>query len=139
MTYHQAINRPLYGVIKMHFTKITTLALLIALGMASAAMAGEVDVVDVKVYKSTGGLYTFHASLLHEDTGWDHYANKWEIIDSSGKVLGTRILHHPHVDEQPFTRSLAGVAIPNGVNSVTIRAYDSVHADGGTTITVTLP
>ncbi|OOY33997.1 hypothetical protein [Solemya velum gill symbiont] len=112
---------------------------IILIMMMTATEAGEADVVDVNVYKTPGGLYTFHVSLLHGDTGWDHYANKWDVIDSDGNVLGTRVLHHPHENEQPFTRSLAGVAIPEGVRSVTIRGYDSVHADGGVTMSVKLP
>ncbi|OOZ39031.1 hypothetical protein BOW52_07730 [Solemya elarraichensis gill symbiont] len=123
---------------RFFYNTLATAGILIML-MTAAIMAGEADVVDVKVYKSTSGLYTFHVSLLHGDTGWDHYANKWEIIDSDGNVLGTRVLHHPHENEQPFTRSLTGVAIPDGISSVTIRGYDSVHADGGATITIKLP
>jgi hypothetical protein len=54
-------------------------------------------------------------------------------------VLGTRILHHPHVNEQPFTRNLSGVNIPNTIETVTIRAHDSVHEYGGKTVTVDVP
>ena len=32
--------------------------------------------------------------------------------------------------EQPFTRSLSGVAIPDDVAEVTIRAHDRVHGFG---------
>jgi hypothetical protein len=54
-------------------------------------------------------------------------------------VLGTRNLAHPHVDEQPFTRSATGVVIPEDVRSVTVRANDSVHGYGGAEILVELP
>lgn len=118
-------------------TIFATTTILITL--MNTTKAGEADIVDVKAYKTTSGLYTFHVTLLHGDTGWDHYANKWEITDSDGNVLGTRVLYHPHEDEQPFTRSLTGVAVPDSVSSVTIRAYDSVHADGGATMRVELP
>jgi hypothetical protein len=46
---------------------------------------------------------------------------------------------HPHENEQPFTRSLTGVAIPDGVTEVTIRAHDSVDGYGGKEFTVALP
>jgi hypothetical protein len=49
--------------------------------------------------------------LRHGDTGWDDYADGWRIETPAGEVLGTRVLHHPHVEEQPFTRSLGGVEI----------------------------
>lgn len=49
----------------------------------------------------------------------------------AGEVLATRVLHHPHVGEQPFTRSLSGVAIPAGIQRVRVRARDSVYGFGG--------
>ena len=56
-----------------------------------------------------------------------------------GTVLGTCTLLHPHDAEQPFTRSLSGVAIPDHVVEVTIRARDSVHGYGGPELTVGVP
>jgi hypothetical protein len=61
------------------------------------------------------------------------------VLAPDGTVLGTRVLQHPHVDEQPFTRSLSGVAVPPGLVQVSIRAHDSVHGWGGKTVTLTLP
>jgi hypothetical protein len=74
--------------------------------------------------------------VRHADTGWDHYANRWDVLAPDGTVLGTRTLLHPHENEQPFTRSLSGVSVPEGVRSVTIRANDSVHGEGGREVTV---
>jgi hypothetical protein len=51
-------------------------------------------------------------------------------------LLGTRTLLHPHETEQPFTRSLAGVRIPNEVAEVTVRAHDRVHGYGGREVVV---
>ena len=48
-----------------------------------------------------------------------------------GNEIATRILHHPHVNEQPFTRSLFGVVINKDIKQVIIKAYDSVHKYGG--------
>lgn len=59
------------------------------------------------------------------------------ILDRA--VLGRRRLWHPHMDEQPFTRSLFGIAVPEGVRGVIIRAHGSVHEYGGTEIKVKLP
>ncbi len=101
--------------------------------------AGEADVVDVRVSKSGESTYRFDVTVLHQDAGWEHYANKWDVLDDKGEILGTRILHHPHVNEQPFTRTLSGVEVPQGVEKVTIRAHDSVHKYGGKVATVQLP
>jgi hypothetical protein len=49
------------------------------------------------------------------------------------------VLYHPHEDEQPFTRSLAGVVIPAGVRQVKVRARDSVHGYGKQEFLVDIP
>ncbi len=104
----------------------------------STAFPGEVDVVAVEFQRVSDGTYNFDVTLKHSDTGWDHFADRWEILAPDGKILGTRVLAHPHVDEQPFTRSLSGVKIPVDVKKVEIRGHDSIHAYGGKTIVVDL-
>ena len=100
--------------------------------------AGEADVIKVDAKKAGKNTYHFNVTVSHADTGWDHYANKWDVMEEGGTVLGTRTLHHPHVDEQPFTRSLSGVEIPDRVKTVTVRAHDSVHKYGGKVFSVDL-
>jgi hypothetical protein len=88
--------------------------------------ADAVQITDAKATPSGDG-YRFDVTLLHGDTGWDHYADGWSVVDADGNELGYRKLAHPHVNEQPFTRSLSGVVVPDGVTTVYIRAHDSVH------------
>jgi hypothetical protein len=102
------------------------------------AIAGEADVVAVKATQTGHQTYKFDVTIRHDDTGWEHYANSWEVLAPNDNILGTRVLAHPHINEQPFTRSLSGVKIPTGINQVKIRAHDSVHAFGGKTMTVDL-
>lgn len=114
-------------------------ALIAAAGLAgSTAVAGEANVLAVEVAASSGS-YRFDVTIAHADTGWEHYADKFEIVAPDGSVLGVRTLFHPHVDEQPFTRSLGGVTVPDGIDQVSVRAGDSVHGIGGKTMTVDLP
>jgi hypothetical protein len=96
------------------------------LGGLSAVVAGEVQIVNVKAEKQRAG-WVFNVTLQHGDTGWDHYADAWRVVTEAGKELGTRTLYHPHVDEQPFTRSLGDVTIPADVSVVYIEAHDKVH------------
>lgn len=114
------------------------LYLLLLLPVVAPVISGEADVVEVTVTKTGENTYDFRVALLHEDIGWEHYANKWEVTDGEGTILGTRILHHPHVNEQPFTRSLSNVRVPEHLNKVYIRAHDSVHGYGGKVIPVEL-
>ena len=107
--------------------------------VARVAVAGPADVIDVKVERELGGTYHFDVTVRHADEGWEHYADRWEILAPDGNVLAARPLRHPHVDEQPFTRDLAGVWIPAAITRVTVRAHDSRHGFGGKEVSVELP
>lgn len=111
---------------------------VVAITGTGAALAGEADVLAVEAASAGDGTYRFDVTVEHADTGWDHYADAWEVVAPDGTVLGTRTLLHPHVDEQPFTRSLTGVAIPGSIKKATIRAHDSVDGLGGKEVTVEL-
>ena len=95
--------------------------------LASPAIADDVTVLDVTASASSDGTWRFDVTVEHADTGWDHYADGWRIEDADGTELGMRVLAHPHVNEQPFTRSLSGVAIPEGTDEVFVRARDLLH------------
>lgn len=103
------------------------------------AWAGEVRILDVKTTLQQDGRYGFSVTLKHADEGWDHYADRWQVLGPDGTVLATRVLVHPHVDEQPFTRSLSAVAIPAGLTTVSVRAHDKLHGDGPELFEVPLP
>ncbi len=118
---------------------IASIAVAIVPFVAGTAQAGEADVVGVDINRQGDGAYRFDVTVRHDDEGWDHYADKWVVEDGSGTVLGERVLLHPHVNEQPFTRSLSGVDIPNSVDTVIVRAHDSVHEWGGAEVQVDVP
>ena len=98
----------------------------ILLVVAAPALADPARVVGVEV-EAAGGGWSFHVTVEHGDTGWEDYADGWRVETVAGAVLGERPLLHPHVEEQPFTRSLTGVAIPVGVDAVVIRARTNVE------------
>ena len=121
------------------YLSLAIVSCAIVIGGAHYAAGGEVDVEKVNVVRASGGAYTFHVTLRHADTGWEHYTDDWEVLAPDGKVLGRRVLLHPHVNEQPFTRSLSGIRVPSGVAKVTIRADDKVHGHGGREMVVAIP
>jgi hypothetical protein len=112
---------------------------------ATGAEAGKADVLaaEVRCRPAPGGrpssVCQFTVTVKHADAGWDHYANRFEIVAPGGEVLSTRVLRHPHVDEQPFTRSQSRVRIPHTTESVEVRAGDLVHGLGGATVAVAIP
>ena len=105
---------------------------------ASQAMADAPVIENVSAMMS-GDTWRFDVTLSHPDTGWDHYADGWRVELEDGTILGTRELLHPHVNEQPFTRSLSRVSVPQGVQTVFIRARCNVDGWSDTTQILILP
>ena len=113
-------------------------ALALVLASVAPAPAGEADVIAAEAVRGADGAWRVSATVRHADEGWDHYADAFEVLAPDGTVLETRALRHPHVDEQPFTRSVS-VVVPDGIARLVVRARDSVHGHGGTTVTIDLP
>lgn len=115
-------------------------ALVAALPTVAALPArAEPPVVTAATATASGDSWSFDVTLSHPDTGWDHYADAWRIESPDGTVLGQRDLAHPHVEEQPFTRSLAGIALPEGLGQVVIRPRCNIDGWAEATLTLDLP
>lgn len=97
------------------------------------------DVVDAVVAADGAGTFRVSATVSSPDTGEEKYADQWRVVGPDGTVLGVRVLTHPHVNEQPFTRSLSSVEIPGSVESVLVEARDSVEGYCGDSVTVSVP
>ena len=108
---------------------------LLASTLLSVALPATADepVVEDASARQTGSTWSISVTLIHPDTGWDHYADGWEVLDPDGNSLGIRVLAHPHVNEQPFTRSKGNISIPDALDHVLIRAKDNVDGWGQTT------
>ena len=107
--------------------------------------SANADVTYVKAVQSDNGSWTFYVTVSHPDTGWEDYLNGWDVVTEDGTILKpnpdspfTRLLLHPHVDEQPFTRSQSSIEIPTGATIVTVRANDLVDGFGGQEVIVDL-
>jgi hypothetical protein len=97
------------------------------------------QVTEVKATLEQSGSWRFDVTVRHDDEGWGHYADLWEVVDPESSVLyGKRVLLHPHDAEQPFTRSQSGIEIPEGVSGLLIRARCTTHGFDGRAILVDL-
>jgi hypothetical protein len=96
------------------------------------------QVTNVLATQESSGSWCFGSSVQHDDQGWDHFADRWEVIDLEGNQLGYRELAHPHVNEQPFTRSQCGIKIPTKTSKVIVRAKCNKHGFGGKPFIVNL-
>lgn len=109
-----------------------------AMGISASVSAGDVEVVKTRFELRSSSSWYVSTTLKHGDTGWSHYADAWRVVNEKGEVLGERTLHHPHENEQPFTRSLGNIMIPRAVSIVYVEAHDKVHGWGKQRIRVDL-
>jgi archaellum component FlaF (FlaF/FlaG flagellin family) len=112
--------------------------------VSNRTQKANADVIFVEA-EYNGDTWTFRVTVSHPDTGWEDYADGWDVVLPDGTVVTanpedpfTRLLLHPHENEQPFTRSQSGLIIPKGTNQVTVRAHDLVDGFGGQEITLDL-
>jgi hypothetical protein len=96
------------------------------------------QVIFVRATQGNDGLWKFDTTVRHNDEGWDHYADAWQVVDSEGNVLTERVLTHPHDTEQPVTRGQSNIDIPSGLTQVIVRAKCNVHGFGGQEVVVDL-
>ena len=134
------MNRLNYSVFtqpnfKKMITLVGALSLFFSTMFGVTAYAGEADVLKVRAKCKDNNKCRFTVRVKHKDKGWHHYADRWEVLSLEGEVLSTRVLAHPHVDEQPFTRSLTTEISPE-YKTVIVRAHDSVDGYGGDEIRV---
>ena len=111
----------------MTIKKITFLTSVLLLMLSQSSKANDINILAAAIIHQSHGEYLVNVKLEHHDTGWQHYADEWRLVDNKGNILGSRVLQHPHVHEQPFTRSLSNVKISSELETVYIEAHDKVH------------
>ena len=107
--------------------KVTLFTSALVLALSHSSKANDINILAAAIIHQSHGEYLVNVKLEHHDTGWQHYADEWRLVDNEGNILGTRVLQHPHVHEQPFTRSLSNVKLSSELQAVFIEAHDKVH------------
>lgn len=143
----------------MHFLKATfvsndttgkpmRLPLMIAsaliLGSASLVQAGENDarIADVEIRRDSPdqtGIYHVRVTIEHHDQGWDNYVESWEIFGPDGQILGTRPFFEPELEREQTVSALAGIVIPEDIETVMIRARTFPGGLEGDPVEVNIP
>lgn len=100
---------------------IKHLVLFIALAAGTATLADQPTITKVEATRAGMG-WRIDVTVTHPDTDWEHFADGWELLDEAGNQIAFRELMHPHVEEQPFTRSLRNVMIADGTKKIWVRA-----------------
>ena len=112
-------------IVSIQIRRLIAIAFFVGLG-SSQVIADDVTIIGADFQQSSDGSWLVNVGLLHEDSGWDHYADIWRLVDAEGNVLGERVLLHPHEDEQPFIRS-EQIRIPADLEIIYVEAHDIVH------------
>ena len=107
--------------------KVTLFTSALVLAVSHSSKANDINILAAAIIHQSHGEYLVNVKLEHHDTGWQHYADEWRLVDNKGNILGSRVLQHPHVHEQPFTRSLSNVKLSSELQAVFIEAHDKVH------------
>lgn len=109
----------------------------------NAEHPADADVTFVRAVQNDATTWTFHVTVRHPDTGWEDYADGWDVLYQGAVIKPnpndafTRVLLHPHENEQPFTRSQR-ITLPAEAQAVRVRAHDIVHGFGGQEVVVDL-
>ena len=111
----------------MTMNKVTLFTSALLLALSHSSKANDINILAAAIIHQSHDEYLVNVKLEHHDTGWQHYADEWRLVDNKGNILGSRVLQHPHVHEQPFTRSLSNVKISSELEAVYIEAHDKVH------------
>lgn len=96
-------------------------------------------VVAAEATHQADGSWRFDVTLSSPYDSPAQYADAWRIVGPDGTVYGVRELTHHHADEQPFTRSLGDVVVPDGITTVRIQARDSEDGWAIDTLELELP
>lgn len=88
---------------------------------------------------AVGDSWRFDVTISSPYDSPTQYADAWRVLGPDGTEYGIRVLTHDHAGEQPFTRSLSGVVIPDDVSTVVIGARDLLNGWSEDTYELVLP
>ena len=97
------------------------------------------NVIEATATPTGDGSFRIDVTMSSPYDSAERYADAWRVLAPDGAELGVRELAHDHAGEQPFTRSLNNVAIPDDVDEITVEGRDQVSGWGGDTVTVPVP
>ena len=96
------------------------------------------DILAAQATPDGNGSWRFDVTVSSTYDTPERYADAWRVVGPDGTEFGIRVLTHDHANEQPFTRSQSGIAIPADVTTVTVEGRDLANGWGGGTLVVDL-
>lgn len=142
---HEVPARSDTPVATMRSIRAVALLLVAAGVLAGAAHAADLapqihpDVIAAKVQARDADIFDFDVTVSSPYDTPQRYADGFRVAGTDGVVYGERQLLHDHASEQPFTRDLHGVKIPQPIRRVVLQARDRKFGYGGRTAELMLP
>lgn len=96
------------------------------------------DILAAQATPDGDGTWRFDVTVSSTYDTPQRYADAWRVVGPDGAELGIRVLTHDHANEQPFTRSQSGIAIPADITQVTVEGRDQANGWGGGSLVVDL-
>ena len=97
------------------------------------------DILKATLTEQADGTFNISVTVSSPYDTPQRYADAWRVLAPDGTTLGERVLTHDHASEQPFTRSLSGLAIASHISRVTIQGRDKIYGYGGKTLEISVP
>ena len=97
------------------------------------------DVKAVQILPQANNTFDFAVTITSPYDTAQKYADGFRVTGADGSVFGEFKLTHDHATEQPFTRTLTGIAIPASVREVIVPARDQKNGYGGNFVKLALP
>lgn len=113
----------------MHRSRVPWLvgALAFALGWVAPAPAGPAHAAGFHLERHRYGTWSAILEVDHEDQGWSHFADRWEVLDQAGRRILSGSLDGPKrrdVEEDgPVRRRLDAFGLPAGTTRLTCRIH----------------
>ncbi len=90
--------------------RLVTIVCPLLLLPAGFAAAGQAGVVSASARCDAASLCEITATLQHDDEGWRHYADRWEVLDPAAQHVAI-FAHNPALTE--VANLLSDAEIPN--------------------------
>lgn len=78
-------------------------------------------------------------TIQHDDSGWDHFADGFEVQAPDGTRLGYRELTRPNVGQRTQDVDMTGLKLPEGIGYVLIRTRCSLVGWAAEPVRLDLP
>jgi hypothetical protein len=66
-----------------------TVAVSTATPESPAGGSANANVIFVRAIQASQNTWTFHVTVEHPDTGWDDYADGWDVLTPEGEIIKT--------------------------------------------------